>query len=115
MKNDANDIARTNGSDALRQAIDAGRQFLEKSLNKPLVISSIEEIDSSDYGTNDAADEAPPIADQHRLTARHPTDQQKSLGRRPGLPGPRQSRCLAVWLRSMRFRCSSCPTRFRRG
>jgi Protein of unknown function (DUF3987) len=48
MKNDANDIARTNGSDALRQAIDAGRQLLEKSLNKPLVISSIEEVDIAD-------------------------------------------------------------------
>jgi Protein of unknown function (DUF3987) len=45
MKNDANDIARTNGSDALRQAIDAGRQLTEKPLNKPLVISWIEEVD----------------------------------------------------------------------
>jgi Protein of unknown function (DUF3987) len=30
MKIDANDIARSNGSDALRQAIDAGRQLLEE-------------------------------------------------------------------------------------
>jgi hypothetical protein len=96
MKNDANDIARTNGSDALRQAIDAGRQLLENALNKPLVISSIEEIDSSDYGSNDAADEAPTIADRQGLTARHPTTSKKSLGRRPRLPGPSQSPCLAV-------------------